>query len=366
MVKYELRCLPFRFYWAFVVALVLSGVLTFRTFLMYFSWDEGEQFIAYRHFFTHLVNYLTWAILLPLVAFWAEWISSEAEGKIRKLMVYCLVLCIINECITYLLYFPTVHFLGLEPFDKANFARLLKGTFVAGLILRIIEFWVLLGLFLAVNYIKKYRHKEIELANVNRQLTDAKLDALRMQLHPHFLFNTLNTVSSLMDIDTHQAQKVVAKLGNLLRNIFEKDDALLISLKDEIRFVQNYLDIEQMRFHDRLQIQYHIEPAAYQVQLPKLLLQPLAENAIKHGFSKEPNSLIIITIKAITTANSLEIVVTDNGNGLSDHAKVWQGTGIGLKNTQQRLQEIYGQRATMTLCEGISKGFGIKISIPLS
>jgi len=181
-----------------------------------------------------------------------------------------------------------------------------------------------------------------------------------MQLQPHFLFNTLNSISVLMRDDAATANKMLVKLSELLRAALKSESSQEISLKDELEFLRGYLEIEQMRFQDRLTVDFRVENETLDAQIPNLILQPLVENAIRHGIAPYAKRGKIL-IESRRENGFIELVVRDNGAGLQDSANE---NGIGLKNTQERLEKLYGERQKFEIISGADSGFEVRIKIP--
>jgi LytS/YehU family sensor histidine kinase len=222
-----------------------------------------------------------------------------------------------------------------------------------------------LGVCYAIDYYRKYREREFQASQLEAQLAQAQLDSLRMQLHPHFLFNTLNGIVGLVRDNKNQiAVNMLVGLSDLLRHALEHSERQEIKLKEEISFIKLYLNIQQMRFSDRLQVEFEIEPATNHALVPNLLLQPLAENALRHGFGQSVDSGIIrITSRAEN--GSLRLTVCDNGAGLPDNWQLKSGMGIGLANTAARLQQLYGENHRLDIRNLDDGGVEVVVVIPL-
>ena len=181
---------------------------------------------------------------------------------------------------------------------------------------------------------------QAETAELHAKLADARLDALRMQLDPHFLFNTLHAISSLVERDPRGVRKMISRLGELLRHTIEGSSEQEIPFRDELDLLRRYLDIMEVRFQGRLTVEQNIEPRALDALVPNLILQPIVENAIKHGVSKvEGSGRIVLRTKVVGDALLLE-VENDGPPATQDRAS--EGGGIGLRNTRERLQQLYG------------------------
>jgi two-component sensor histidine kinase len=184
-----------------------------------------------------------------------------------------------------------------------------------------------------------------ETARLHAQLAEARLDALRRQLDPHFLFNTLNAVSSLVERDPRGVRRMIARLSDLLRHSIEGASTPEIPLERELELLARYLDIMQVRFQGRLEVETRIDPAANAGLVPNLVLQPLVENAIKHGIERSENGGRIV-ITAERRNGDVVLQVSDDGPGPEGATT---GSGVGVRNTQERLAELYGARQKFTL-----------------
>jgi signal transduction histidine kinase len=222
-------------------------------------------------------------------------------------------------------------------------------------------YWVILAVSHAFENARKLNERELKTAELERSLTQAKLRALQSQLNPHFLFNTLHTISALMHIDVEKADRMVAKLSDLLRYALDNTDEHVIPLRDEITFLKRYLEIEQTRFGDRLTVTMDIPADTWDAQVPNLILQPIVENAIRHGI--EPHARPgKIHLSARRENGKLILQVRDNGNGIPANNT---RQGIGTSNTRLRLQQLYGDRQTFTLENTEGPGLLATITLPL-
>jgi sensor histidine kinase YesM len=201
-----------------------------------------------------------------------------------------------------------------------------------------------------------------ETAQLQTQLTEAKLSALNAQLNPHFLFNTLNAVSSLVERDPRGVRRMIARLSELLRYTLEGGTDHEVPLSQEISFLERYLEIMQVRFQGKLEIDMQIESEAHNAMVPSLILQPLVENAVKHGVDKI-TAAGKIGIRARLEGERLVLTVTDNGPGPAKITRL-DDAGVGLANTRQRLEQLYGNEHSLTLAEAPGGGTVARITIP--
>jgi two-component system, LytTR family, sensor kinase len=214
----------------------------------------------------------------------------------------------------------------------------------------------------------RYREREsallaLEKAELETSLRDAELEVLRMRLNPHFLFNTLQNISVLVQKDPAIANKMLVKLGDLLRAAFHRDYAPEIPLADELRLTNAYLDIERLRFGDRLSVSMEIDPGLENALVPTFLLQPLVENAVKHGLGGIAESGNIL-VHATRTNDQLQLVVKDNGVGIGMKPQTFE-SGVGLSSTRARLQRLYNSEHSFTVKTPFEGGTEVHIHLPL-
>jgi signal transduction histidine kinase len=214
----------------------------------------------------------------------------------------------------------------------------------------------------AVSYYRRFREREVRAAQLEGQLAKAHLQTLKSQLQPHFLFNTMHSISSLMLTDVQAADQMMARLGDLLRMSLESAGTQITTLNRELEFVNCYLEIEKVRFGDRLTAILDISPETLDASVPHLLLQPLVDNSIKHGISKmRAGGEIRITVNAY--GDELQIEIKDNGPGFGKEATL-PASGLGLRITRERLESLYGQEQSMELLTLPGGGTITRVCIP--
>jgi LytS/YehU family sensor histidine kinase len=228
-------------------------------------------------------------------------------------------------------------------------------------------YWLILLISYAMNYYRRAREGEVRASRLEAQLALAQLQALKMQLHPHFLFNTLHSISALVHKNPDSAEKMIARLGDFLRLTLDNAGTQEVSLQQEIEFLKCYLEIERIRFRDRLYVNLKIDPQALNARLPNLILQPIVENAIKHGIAPRTDSGRI-EIEAKRQDGYLHIMVTDNGPGLPMNGKTGGlvKQGVGLANTEARLQQLYGDYHRLDLMNTSKGGLTVILEIPFN
>lgn len=361
--------LPFRYRTVLMIAFGLATLFLLQAWLKN-NLDLGDDmekkaFSWWREAPVPYLNYLFWALLLPLVYRVLERWPPTARPMWRQLGMLALLGLLIgtlHEVSTSLLYYAILWTQDIFVFNSEYMMWALKALPPA-LVGRFMEFWVLIGVLAAVVHYQAVRAKQIELAHLAAELQGAQLNALRKQLQPHFLFNTLNTVSALMDTDVNGARKVLSRLGQLLRVTLDTTKRERVTLGKEIDYIGNYLGIESVRFQDRLQVKYTVPEELHNALVPSMLLQPLVENSVKHG----PNSMsgaVEIAIEAERSDEWLTLKVKDNGKGCEGVQHPMETNGIGLRNVRDRLRLIYGASATMKVGSPNGHGFHVTITLP--
>ena len=227
-------------------------------------------------------------------------------------------------------------------------------------------YWVILAGFYALDYYGKYRDRELRASQLEARLAEARLQALRMQLQPHFLFNTLNSISSLMYSDVEAADSMMSRLADFLRLTLESDGRAEVPLHRELEFVRRYLEIERIRFEERLRVRIDVAEGTLDVLVPSLLLQPLVENAVRHGIDRLPRGGEIAVAAAGIDGEAgrlLRLVVTNEGPAESG-AEGSQRLRVGLANSRERLQQLYGAAALLRLEPRAGGGATVTLELP--
>ncbi|MEP5611596.1 MAG: histidine kinase [Cyclobacteriaceae bacterium] len=340
----------------------MAALLTLQQYLSYLIANYQYEFSWFSISANNTVNFMTLVLIAPVAANSSKMLSESAGPYLKKILIIGLIsllMAFFHRAFT-----TTIYNLAYSIYSGNTFSNYFGywklRSFGAGIISSFIYYWIVVGIFLTAFNRRKLIKKEKELVN-------ARLHALLTQLRPHFLFNTLNSISSLIDIDKAAAQKMISRFGELLRAVLEKEEKQFISLQEEITFIENYLSIESERFSDRLSISYNLDPKSLQDMVPTLILQPLVENAIKHGMAnKVSDGVIEISSKILNgieyPSPHLELLVSDNGAGLATEFNY----GVGLKNVTNRLHELYGANGAFRIDNSEKGGCNAKITIPLT
>ncbi len=229
--------------------------------------------------------------------------------------------------------------------------------------LGVLIYWIALGVQHTIGYYQKYRERELRASQLETRLAESRLQILKMQLHPHFLFNTLNTISELVYKDPDAAELMITNLSDLLRLSLETVGVQEVPLHKELDFLKKYLDIEQTRFHDRLQVRLDIDPQTLDASVPNMILQPLVENAIRHGIAPRASGGSV-EIGAARENGSLHLRISDDGCGIGRSDTNALKEGVGLSNTRARLDQLYGAEHRFALQASPAGGLSLDLLIP--
>jgi hypothetical protein len=251
---------------------------------------------------------------------------------------------------------------GFAVYGDLTFKRLLRSV-SAGFDYGVAMYWLVVLVYHALVYHGRYQKSRVEAAELEAQLANAQVQALRMQLHPHFLFNTLNSISALVQEDPEAAETMIARVSELLRMSLDSSLAQEIPLSRELEFLNLYLDLERTRYEDRLTVDFDVDAEAREAMVPNMILQPIVEHAIRHGISHRPAGGRI-SISAKRRAGDLLLRVEDNGAGQPLHG--WSGfsEGVGLRTTRGRLEKMYGNRQGLELEPLAAGGVAVRIALP--
>jgi len=351
---------PARIARAYVISIAIWSALSLLTGWNYLIFDQSANIRSTLRDMLILAEArgLAYALLTPPMFFIVAHFSFGPGSRWRSLLAY------VTGAAPFMLICAEIRWLICPPWDPKISHFVTRGSSSPLVLLHdgfADLFYIYIAIVLAAhayNYFERVRKQELDRSKIQEALAASELQALKMQLHPHFLFNTLHGISTLIDSDKKSAQAMIVKLSNLLRNALEHSGSDLIPLQDELKFAGEYLDIEQMRFGSRLKVTMSIHPGTLRCLVPQLILQPLVENAIRHGIaSSRGNGWLEIGSRP--SERGLELSVRNSVGGSRP-----KGSGVGLRNTKARLRYFYADEATVSFSIDAEQRAAVVLVLP--
>lgn len=338
--------------WTFL-ALLFSGpqmIQAVRLHRAAAGWDSiiGELIFSYL-----------WLGLTPLVIWLSRSFRIEGGQRLKSGSIHlaaCVIILLVQVFVFMVISVPFGWYSQLNPFWNRYFLLILNFTPS-----NVMFYWGIIVIEHALDYYQKLQERELKASQLEAQLAQAQLQVLKMQLHPHFLFNTLNAISALIRESPDEADEMVSRLGDLLRLTLETAGIQEVPFKKELEFLKHYLDIEQTRFQDRLKVEMAIQPETLDGLVPSMILQPLVENSVRHGVAPRPEGGCI-KITAWLHHSLLRLEVEDDGPGLSGNTPLKER--VGLSNTRARVRNLYGDEHGVKLRNAADGGLVVSLSIP--
>ena len=335
--------------------------------------SEGTEAPFGQVFAWQMLGWVPLALLTPAVLWLGRRLPLERPKLARNLSVHvfaCAIFYVIHSLIF------TASNILFSPFYKPpyHFLDIFYGRLMSEFPIDLLIYGAILGTSYAVGYYARFREREVRATQLEARLAQAELQALKMQLHPHFLFNTLNGIAGLVrDKKNGSAVEMIAGLSDLLRYTLEGAGRQEVTLREELEFLELYLGIQQKRFPDRLRVEMSVEPTALEALVPNLILQPLVENAIRHGVSRRA-AAGTVGVAASREGGMLRLRVYDDGPGLRRDAGAKAnggeahegapGSGIGLSNTRARLRQLYGDAQSFEVFDRAAGGVEAMLRFP--
>ena len=340
----------------FGVATVIAGLYTIEQYL--YSRVVGEPVSLGRLVPAQLIFTYAWAVLTPLVMYSAKRFPVWGSGRRINWLIQ------FGAMIGFVVLHVALFCIASAAIDRQLGFSELPGTIARALlawsVFDAIVFCALLTVHHAAVYYRVSKDRTVRASQLEARLAQAQLQMLRMQLQPHFLFNTLHSISALMHKDVRRADSMIAALSDLLRMSLQNIGAQEVPLQSELDFLQRYVEIMQLRFGDRLNVTMDVEPDVRDARVPNLFLQPLVENSFRHGFGDLGQGSIAISVRRV--GDMLHCEVVDNGRGLRPGHK----DGVGFASARQRLAHLYGERHTFSVHGAPGEGVRVTMAIPFN
>lgn len=338
-----------------------AGVITIPGFVV--ARANGVPFPLGKSLIANLACCLMWAAVTPLILRLATRFFIGG----RRWAVHTALHVAVSVTLTLgvlALYTATV-----DPLLRGDEGRRPFGIALSGIIAyyfnsKVLYYWGLLLAHHSFTWLERFSNQRVAAAELEHRLTDARLEVLRARIQPHFLFNSLHTIASLVRLGRKQrALDTLAEFSELLRSSLEHGERPFVPLREELEFVRKYLRIEERRFPDRLRVHFDVEPGLDTYPVPSLLLQPLVENAIRHGI-RAANDAGRLEVRARREGDDLHLEIIDDGPGLPASFATTKGHGLGLANTRARLEQIYGDADLLQLTNHPPRGAAVRLRIP--
>jgi signal transduction histidine kinase len=337
-----------------LIAAVVSTAIGTLFALPTWSQDQWKMYLA---------EWWAWALLLPLIMFVDRWIPFPPNELRRRVLAHVAAGIVFVGAYLYLFFalwaaLRSGHWSDLSAshmFVRGNLGWYLWSALIYAMIV---------GALQAYAYYRRFVSSELQVERLERNYTEARLNALRMQLDPHFLFNALNTISSHVERDPRLTRRMIEHLGDLLRMSLETKDRQEVPLAEELEFLEHYLEIQRIRFGSQLSVKVQAEPEVRYAMTPSLVLQPLVENAIRHGISKRASGGEIV-VSARAEEGRLVLRVEDDGAGLPAGWTLEQSAGLGLSVTRERVEALYGDDGALTVRRRKEGGTVVELKLPL-
>lgn len=310
-----------------------------------------------------LVSGYAWFLFSPIILTLSAKYPFEDQKWRVSVPIHVVASILVSLCLLAVDAFILPKLGYLARFQLTSFFETYKILFFVNFHFSIAIYWAVVAIHQAILYYRKYRERELKTSQLEARLAQSRLQVLKMQLHPHFLFNTLNAISELIHRNPDVADRMITDLSDLLRMSFENLEVQEIPLSQELEFLRKYLEIEQTRFHDRLEVKMDIASDTLDASVPNMILQPLVENAIKHGISPKADGGHI-NVTAARSNGHLQIRVSDDGVGVPGGEVSRVEEGVGLSNTRRRLRHLYGDAHTFDLNSVGGHGVNVDLDIP--
>jgi len=347
---------------AFVASTFVGLVYGLRYYLV--SVSDPRIVFSFSNFVWIVAGWWMWVILSPLVIFLARRFRVDRHSWKRTVPIHAgaWVIVFLIDVTLFFLFRLGINLLIGRP--VAVLMMEYRLSLIASLVFDLLVYSAIVATVHAYDFYQQYRERELSASRLQAQLSRAKLQALEQQLHPHFLFNTLHAMSALVVEDPPAAQRMITLLGELLRMTLDRVDENEVTLREELAFIDRYIEIQRIRFRGEFEAYTDVRPEVLDACVPRLILQPIVENAIKHGTSVSGGQSRV-RIRAFKDGDNLVLRVEDDGPGFEGKFDPNEhGTGLGLRNTRERLEALYGDAFALELSSPGKGGAVVSLNIP--
>ena len=337
---------------------IISSLVYYTESGVVFSWSEK--------FVSRLPIYLTWILFIPFIYVFVIKLRIEKPNVVIKILLISLFGILIAAfhrtiAVTIVELLQGL-FLG-TPIDLKEILITKKYFLFAYMFDSYLMYWMIVAVIFTFDYYRKFNENRLIASQLQSKLSLAELNMLKMQIHPHFLFNTLNTISALVHKNPDDADKMISRLSDLLRTSLDYSGKHFLTLREETEFLNLYLEIQKVRFKERLNVVINLDPSSLDIEVPAIILQPIVENSIKHVLEKTKD-VCEIKINSSVNNNILTLEVIDNGPGISEDNYISKD-GVGLSNVKSRLSQIYNNDQSLIIKNLEDGGLIVSIEIPI-
>jgi sensor histidine kinase YesM len=342
-------------------ALVLTTLFSAQSYLSQGVVTRQEPSLAWI-ITAQLITWLLWLALTPLIFGIARGARQRARGGVTAGLVVTQIAASIAVALLHGSINAYIRWaLGLSA--SGQLAVVLRSLIISTFAANFLRYWLIAAAYHAVAYQREVREREVSAARLEGSLSRARLEALETRLHPHFLFNALNTIASLVRDDPRAAEAMIAHLSELLRAALAAAPGKEVTLQHELDLLDRYIAIQRARFADRLTVTVRADADTRAAYVPHLILQPLVENAISHGIAPRESAGTLL-VSAQHLDGRLHLLVQDDGVGFGRAHTSHQGNGIGLASTRARLEQLYGAHFTMEISDASPTGTVVTLDLP--
>jgi len=347
--------------WPIITGIItMMGLLNFSIIATNAIAGGGE--IPYIHFLYEMTGAYAALALFPALFWFFENYPIKKTNWIRLVLLHLFASIVYGLSHTFLMWLSREIFFQILGYGHYNYGHI-GYRILMEYQKQFLVYWFVFGIYFLIGYVQENQERKLKTVRLEQQLTKYRLQALQMQLNPHFLFNTLNMISSIMYENVKVADKMIASLSDLLRYTLKSKNIENETLKDEIKKLNLYIEIMKARFSEKLTVHLEIDPVTLPALVPPFVLQPLVENSITHSIESVERSSVIRIISKKEN-NKLKIIVEDNGPGIPEDFDLSLSDGIGLSNTVERLEKLYGLDHTFKLQNNDKAGICAIMVIP--
>jgi sensor histidine kinase YesM len=337
---------------------IISSLVYYTESGVVFSWNEK--------FVSRLPIYLTWILFIPFI--YAFVIKNRIEkpnilSKIVLIGLFGILIAALHRIIAVTIVELLQGLFFGVPIDLTEILITKKFFLFAYMFDSYLMYWMIVAVIFTFDYYRKFNENRLIASQLQSKLSLAELNMLKMQIHPHFLFNTLNTISALVHKNPEDADKMISRLSDLLRTSLDYSGKQFVTLREEIEFLNLYLEIQKVRFKERLKVIINLDPASLNIEVPAIILQPIVENSIKHVLEKTKD-VCEIKISSFIENKVLTLEVIDNGPGILESNYI-NKDGVGLSNVKSRLSQIYSNDQSLKIKNLQDGGLLVSIEIPI-